>query len=307
MANFNPTDQIVALCAETVPGTPNATPTFLKVDRLAGDELQSTNDFVESNVIRSSRSSAGGRKYNFGTGGSLKTEFFRDAAVDLLIQSVLSGTWSSNVIKGGTTDTSFTYEKTYVDTTGTKQYWRAAGCQGTKLSLSCEASGMSSFSADILGYKDIVSTATMITGATYTNPSSTTKLCGLDITSVSVAGLTAPDFRKLELTVDQPREILDRFGNSGGRGIGASGMRKVSLSLEFYRSDWIPETLTSDTPIAVSFTIGGTGTGYTISLPAANITNRPQNSGDGAKQIVRMDFIGAEDSGTGTNIQITRL
>src|SRR4051812_7284544 len=89
-----------ALIKEATAGTTPATPAFLALDYIAGSEPNYTSDTVESQVITASRSSRGVRKTNFRVDGSIKTQLFRDTAIQTLFESGLSGTTASGTLKG---------------------------------------------------------------------------------------------------------------------------------------------------------------------------------------------------------------
>lgn len=302
----NTSDTTYAIIAEVVPGTVPATPAFQRVDYVQGSQPTFTSDFVNSQVVRSNRAAAAGRKTNFRVEGSLQVEFCRDAAVELLLQSALSGTWTTNVLKGAATDTSLTIEERMVEPPSTVLFKRHTGCQVSSFALSVTAEGMSEATFDIIGMGRTMA-ETIVTGATYTGPGSAQKLTGLDLTSVSVAGLTGLVATGARLTVSHDRSALTQFGTAQARGIATQGLRTVTLELDVYRGDNALETvLTSDTPIAVSFTIGAGANGYTILLPAA-VPALPSDDNGGPAVMTTLAFTGSLDSVTGTDVQITRL
>lgn len=305
MPNYNPSDISWALIKEVTPNTTPASPAFLKIDHIEGD-LQYNADFIESQVVKANRASAGGRKVGFKDEGSLKVHLHRDAAIDALLESALSGTFTSNTLKAGSTDTSLTIEKKLLASDASALYRRYTGCQVSKFALSCEASGNAEVTFDILGMAASTGTA-ILTSATYANASTTTKLTGLDIGTFTIAGLSSPEVRKVELSVEQNREAHDKFGSASARAIGTSGNHKVRLSVEFYRADWSPETLfaNSDTAVAVSFSIGTLTNGYTFTLPAA-VPMMPQMASDGSKELVKLEFAGSYDGTALTDISVTR-
>jgi len=266
---------------------------------------QLISDVITSSVQKRNRASGGARKANYRVEGSLKTQLKRDAAVDLLLESGLSGTFATNVLKAGNTDTSVTFEKKMLEG-ATPYYHRFTGVQVSSVSLSCEASGAAEISFGLIGMDRSTST-TAIASSTYAATASTTNLTGLDVSAVTVAGVSA-DFRSLELTVEHDREAQDKFGTPSARGIGTSGFRTVKLTVTLYRADLSVDTLfaKSDTPVAVSFTIGSALNGYTFALPAAT-ANIPQDSEDASKALVTIEFTAQYDNTALTDLQITKL
>ncbi len=301
----NPADTNYYLIAEATPGTTPATPAYQQILHVPGTMPTYVADVAASPVLQPNRTAGPDRKVLYRVEGGVATQLKRDAAHDVLLSSALSGAYATNVLKGAATDSSFTIQKRWQES-GATQYRNYKGCQVTSFKLTCDASGNAETSFDILGMNASLPTATMETGATYTAAASTTQLAGIDVSAVTVAGLTAT-YRSLELSVDAGRELLDSFGNTSASGVGQGSPRQVKLTLTFYRANLTPETvLTGDTPIAVSFTIGSTTSGYTFTLPKATFT-LPQDEEDGAKALVTVEFTGSYDVTTGTDISITKL
>lgn len=302
---MNPSDTTYAIIAEATAGTTPATPAFIPFDYIPGDMPTFTAELVTSNVLQSSRASAGARKAGFQVGGGLRTHFRRGTHLDLLMESALSGTYATNVLKAGNTDKSFTIEKKMLEG-ATPYFHRFTGCQVSDMTLTCDASGNAEIAFGIIGMNRSTATAA-IAGSTYTAVASSTNLMGLDVSAFTVAGLTAT-FRSFELTVSHSREAQDQFGQASARGIGTSGFREVRLKAQFYRADLSADTLlaTADTPVAVSFTIGSAANGYTFSLPAANYSV-PQDIEDNSKALVEIEFVAKYDNTAATDLSVTKL
>lgn len=310
MAGYNPSDISFSLIKETTAGTIPGSGALLKFDHVPGTAPAYTSDFIESPVLSAGRASGGNRKVNYRVEQGIKTHFCRDAAIELLLASALSGTWveagtvgdAGDTLKAGDTDSSLTIEKKVSGTTSL--YSRYTGCQVSKFALTVEASGNAEASFDVMGMGR--TTATTATSLTYSNASTKLKLAGPDVSSVTIAGLTGVQFRSLELSVEHNREAQDAFGSTAAVGIGTSGNRKVMLTLTFYRENFTPESvLAGDAAVAVSFTIGSGAEGYTVTLPAAT-ASVPSDEADGSKYLVKVEFSARRDATLGTDLQITR-
>lgn len=311
MPFYSTSDISFGLIKEVTAGTTPASGIYLKMDHVPGTAPNYTSDFLESPVLSANRSSAGNRKTNFRVDGGVKTHFCRDAAIELLLSSALSGDWvetgavgdAGDVLKAGDTDTSISIEKKVAGTPAL--YSRFNGCQVSKFALTCQASGNAEASFDFMGMGR--TTATTASALTYANASSNTKLNGADVSSVTIGGLSGVTFRSLELNVEHNREARDGFGLTSAIGIGTSGNRKVTLKVSFYRESFSPETvLAGDASVAVSFTIGSGVNGYTVTLPAAT-ANTPMDAEDGSKYLVEVEFTAKYDATAGTDLMITRI
>jgi hypothetical protein len=301
---MNPSDTTYSLLKETTAGTTPSTGAWIPFPYIPGDMPSFTADMVTSNVLQANRASAGARKAGFKVGGGLKTHFRRGNHVDALLESALSGAFATNVLKASNVDSSYSIEKKMIEA-GTPYYHRFGGCQVSDLSLSCDASGNAEISFGIIGMSR--ATATTVQGTTtYGTLAAAPNLMGLDVSAFTVAGLTAT-FRSLELSVSHNREAQDQFGQAAARGIGTSGFRTVQLKAQLYRTDLSADTLlaNADTPIAVSFTIGGVGNGYVVSLPAANY-DIPKDIEDNSKALIEINFTAAYDNTAATDLSITK-
>lgn len=304
MAFIDPSLHSVALVAEVTAGTIPATPAFQAFPFIPGTMPMLTADQLTSQVLKANRASGGSRKVNYGVKGGLKTHFRRDSAMNILLASGSSGTWTGGTLKAGRVDSSFAVEKIMSDGTN-NTYHRFVGNQVAKYTLDCQASGNAEFSCDLLGMDRQTST-TAIASSTYT-ASTGTQFAGADIGTVSIAGLTA-QYRSLTLEVSHNRELRDTFGQTSALGVGTSGFRTVTLKLQFYRTDLSADTLLAkaDTPIAVSFSAGTTGNGYSFTLPAANY-DVPNDIDDQSKALIEVNFVGSYDNTSGTDLSIVQL
>lgn len=311
MAGFNTSDISFAIIKETVAGTTPTTGAWLKIDHVPGTAPTFTTDSIESPVKTAKRASAGNRKTNPRAEGGLKSHLCRDAAIELLMQSAFSGVWTEagdtgegdDILKAGDVDTSFSIEKKL--TGAASLFTRFTGCQVTKMTLTVDASSNAEITFDILGMGRV--TAQVPTALTYSDASNKLKLAGEDVNAVSIGGMTNITFRALELTIEQAREPNDKFGAIQAFRIGATGNRKVTLKLSFYREDFQPETvLAGNAAVPVSFTIGGEGEGFKFDIPLATAAI-PTDVEDGSKVLVDVEFMAKYSNAAGTDVQVTRL
>lgn len=304
---INTSDHQFGVIKEVTAGTTPATPTFLVFPHASGTELQLSTDSVTSPIVRSSRASDGARKVNYRAEGSMKSQLFRAPVFELLLESALSGAFATNVLKAGNTDTSFTVEKKSTNS-GTALYHRYTGCQVSKLAISGSSDSVIDVNFDILGMNRSEST-TAIASSVYTQPTQTTlRLAGIDLNTVTIAGLASVAVDNFELSVEHDREALTQMGSTSATGIATGGMRKVTLSMRIYQVDLAPETLMarSDAAIAVSFRIGTTTDGWQFDIPAANF-DVPQHEADGAKAFYTVNFTAKYDNTSSTDFIITKL
>lgn len=301
----NPSDTTYSIVREVVFGTTPATPAFKSFDYIPGSDLSYDMKSLNSDVLKQNRAAAGYRKVGGNVSGSLKSQLRRDTNIDMLIESIVGGAFTTNVAKGGNTDFSHTIEKKMVDS-GNSMYWRYTGVQVSKLGITASSDSNAEVSFDFVGMGSPLPTSAIITGATYTAPTQGTLLTGLDFGTITVAGLTAV-FSSLDFSIDQTREAQPALGSAYAVGVGASGNRAVKLTLKLYRKDISPETLFyGDTPVAVSFSIGTGANGYKIDLPVC-VAATPKNEVSGSSALVSIDLMAQYDPVSGTDVMFTRL
>lgn len=299
----NPSDRSFGIIAETTPATLPATGVLLGVDYTPGRRPTYTADSLTASNLRANRSSAGARRVNFRGGGGWNFQLKRDAAIELMLASVVSGSFTANVLKASNVDSFFSIEERLIEGAGSL-YQRFLGCMGVSFTVACTFNGNADAAVDIIGMNR--QTATTATALTYAPSSTRTPLTGLDVSNIVVGGLTLHDFMELNFAVRHTRDAQGRFGSASARGIGTSGIREVTLSLRGYRKDFSPETVIGDTPITVSFDIGTGVNGYNIQLPAA-YGSLPSDEDQGSNATVLLNFTGAFDTTAATDLVITRL
>lgn len=305
MAGFNPSDNTYAIVVEATAGTTPATPAWQTVAHIPGTMPELTAENITSPTLAANRASAGSRKTGYSVTGGLAVHFRRNTAIETLLESALSGAWSTNVLKAGSTDKNFTIQKSMKNGAGTTDYVRFTGCQVSSFNLKCDASGIAEATFDVIGMGRDSSNAA-VSGATYPAGTNATPLVGLDVDNVTIAGVTGT-FNSLDLTIEHSREAQDQFGSASARGIGTSGFRNVTLVLTMYRDAIDQEdALLGDTPVAVSFDIGTGTSGYTITLPAA-YCDLPKDVEDNSKNLIQMTFQASYDATALTDVSITRL
>jgi hypothetical protein len=301
----NPSDNIFAIVKELVEGTTPATPAFKYLDIIQGNELKLDSKLLSSAVLKQNRGMAGLAKVATSITGSLKTEFRRDEAYDMLLESALSGTFSGNVLKGSTTDSTYTIEKRMSEL-GVLDYQRFVGMTASKFGLTVDATSFVETTFDMIGMGRSNGSA-IVTGATYTAPTQGVLLDGTDVGTITIAGLNTI-YLSLELSVEHNREAKFALGNIGSTGTGTSGPRTIKLTMKGYRKGLTAYSASaSDAPQAISFSIGTAANGYRFDLPAAVYSAHANDETNGSNAFVNLEWMCQLDPTAGTDIIITKL
>lgn len=307
---INPSDTEFAIVKETVAGTTPATPAFLRLETIVGSNLNATADPIVSQTRRKGRTNAGQRLVNPRVEGTLNTEFTADdAATNLLLQSAFSGDFDADgLLKAGTKETDLTVERKWIDG-ATNMFTRYFGCQVSEFALTAEFGGIVTADFTVLGRGRAAPSNTALAGANYADASSAPKFAGPDVKNIVIGGLGEVDYSTLTLTVTQDRATQGKLGSAFARGIGTAG-KTIELVALLYRKDFGPENLIQNgienPAVSISFDVEFNGAGYRIIIPAAQ-PSFPEDSEDGANQMVSVTFSPLGDAVSGTDIMIQKL
>lgn len=155
---------------EVTYGTPPATPVFasIPISKMTGGVSMSK---LVDDTIRGDRQITDVRNGAISSKVELNTKL-RYGAYDALIEAVMCGTWTTNVVHQGVTYRAFTGERHFADISD-KPYFRHTGLEFDKFSIKCSKDAL--IEADFSGMsQDENSYAAIITGATYGSIPTTT-------------------------------------------------------------------------------------------------------------------------------------
>lgn len=301
MALVSASDITSSIIAETVFGTtPTTTATRYELP-LGADAalLTAAATTIASQTKRPNRASNGSRRAMINPEGSFDIRFQRHAFMDILLQSALSGTFATNVLKAGTTDSSFSV----IHRLAPDMYKVFAGMMVNGFSISTTGNDEVKSSWNLMG-------ASMINSATdnalaVTSITGTTEFIASEVQSITVAGQTLAvaqiDF---ETNLDRTRRPV--LGSNTGLAFGVNGLRDTTITVRAYRESLAIDAAITGAAQAVSFDVGTTGGGYRFQAPAA-YGDIPVDSMSDGSAFVTITFKPGYDATAGTDLVITRL
>ena len=289
----------LAYIAEVTYGTTPATPAF-QVINPTSHSLGLEKETFQSETIRSDRQLNDFRHGVRQVSGDIGIEF-RDASWDDLLQAVMMGTWSTDVLKAGTTRRSFTIERFFSDIT---RYRRAVGCEFNSFSLECPASGIVTGTFGVIGMDD-TGAGTAIASSSYTadpNENVMDSLSG----SITVGGSAVTCITSIKLTLENGIENLPVVGEVT-RIRGAAGRSIVTGELTaFYQDDTLLDAFDNESEVAIVFILtDGTAT-YTFTLPKVKFTGGKPEVGGEREVSITMPFQAIYSSSDATQLKIER-
>jgi len=290
----------LAAIAEVTYGTTPTTPAFSTM-RHNSCNIGLSKDAVESEEIRGDRQITCFRHGNKSVGGDIEGELAY-GEYDSLIEAALCGTWSTDVLKAGTTRRSFTIERTFQDIT---QYVRYTGCEVNTMSISIAPNSMVGVSFGFIG-KDQSIAQTAIASSTY---SALTDTCQFDSFTATISEGGSPIALVTEAEITLENGIEPQFVVGSSTTLRPSiGRCNVTGSITVYLEDQAMLTkFQNETESSLDLTLTDPdGNTFQIEIPKLKYTSgQPDVSGEGSVT-VSMDFQAIYDSVDASNIVITR-
>lgn len=290
----------IAYVPEVTYGTTPATPAFKKV-RHTGVTLGLSKDSITSEEIRDDRQISVHRHGNRKVGGDISGELSYGSFDDLL-EAVLCGTWSTNVLKAGTTRRSFTFERKFADI---GQYLRYTGCELNTMELTVAPNQMVSVAFGVVG-KDQSIAQTAISGATYTDVSTTEPFDSFTGT-ITEGGVAIATVTELSLSLENGIEPQFAIGSSTTRRPTIGRSKLTGKITAYFEDEDLLAKFQNETESSLEFTLTDLdGNDYTIELPLTKYNSgQPDTSGEGSVTIP-LDFVALFDAGEASQIKVTR-
>jgi len=290
----------LAAIAEVTYGTTPTTPAFTTL-RHNSCNIGLSKDAVESEEIRGDRQITCFRHGNKSVGGDIEGELVY-GEYDSLIEAAMCGTWSTDVLKAGTTRRSFTIERTFQDIT---QYVRYTGCEVNTMSISIAPNSMVGVSFGFIG-KDQSIAQTAIASSSY---SALTDTCQFDSFTATISEGGSPIALVTEAEITLENGIEPQFVVGSSTTLRPSiGRCNVTGSITVYLEDQaMLAKFQNETESSLDLTLTDPdGNTFQIEIPKLKYTSgQPDVSGEGSVTI-SMDFQAIYDSVDASNIVITR-
>jgi hypothetical protein len=285
---------------ESAFGTTPATPAF-KAIRHTGTTLGLSKDAIESEELREDRQIAHYRHGNKAVSGDINFELSYESFDDLL-EAVMCGTWTTDVLKASTTARSFTIERHHEDI---DKYIRSTGCSFNSMSLSVAPNSMVTGSFSVIG-KDLTTAGTAITGATY--PAATTTDPFDSFTgAITEGGSSIAVVTALELNIENGMEAQYVVGDSTTLQPPLAKSTVTGSITAYFENTTLIDKFINETSSAITFTLtDAAGNDYVFNMPNVKYNSGNPEVGGAGAITVTLDFIALFDSGISSQLAITR-
>lgn len=290
--------------AEVTRGTTPATPT-MKPIRKTSCSLSQDREGFQSETLRDDRAITDYRLGAYKVGGDIGVELAYGEFDDLL-EAVIGGTWTANVLKMGTTRRYFTFEELFADWAAGKKYQRYRGCEMDKLTLTfAKSPAMIKGAFSVVG-KDLALDTAISAGETYAS-ANTNKPFSSFVGSLTEGGSAQASITELSITLENgldPQYVLfDPASQSTD--IGRSNITgQITARFE---SEALQEKFLNETESALLVTvIDPDGNSLAIQLPRIKYTGHKHDvTGEGSISQV-MPFQALYHTSSASNIVVTR-
>ncbi len=288
--------------AESTYGTTPSSPTWTPCPH-TGTTLALTKDAIESEKLRGDRQVEDFRHGNKSIGGDISCEL-EYAAFDGLLEAALGGTWSSDILKAGTTRRSFTFERKFADL-ATAEFHRYSGCEINSFALSVAPNQLIGLTFGVVG-KDLALATASVANSTYSAAAVETPFDSFT-GSIQEGGSTIAVVTALDLTLENGLEPLFSVGSQTTTQPAIGKSRVTGTLTTYFNSKTLYEKFVNETSSSIRLTLTDLdGNDYIIEIGNVKYNSgQPDVAGEGPITIA-MDFVGLYDVSDASNIVITR-
>jgi len=291
----------LAYIGESTFGTTPATPQFVNLP-INSHSLDLTKDRVEGNEIQADRMSRTDRHGNRQAGGSIEVDL-RMGDFDELIQSAFMGTYTTNVIKVGTTPKYFSIEDAANDVT---QFRLFTGMTVSSLSVSIAPNQMVTGTFDMVGKNMAQAQAT----ASDATPTAASTNAPFD----SYSGTITDGGSGLAIVTSLDFSITNSFAPNFVVGSATAAQLEFGMAVVegtmtiYYEDEVIINKFLNETESALSVTVDDpTGTNdYTFLFPRVKYNGASVPLQNPQSRLITVPFVALFDTSEATNLKLTR-
>ncbi|MGO8093223.1 phage tail tube protein [Rhizobium leguminosarum] len=297
----------LAYVMEATPGIIPATPTW-KIARYVTEGLTLDKQTVSSDEVRPDRNRSDVTDVGRQVTGPINT-LLSYGTFDDWLAALLANDWATNVLKNGNVVKTLAFEKTF-ELGATDVYARYRGCRMNTLDLQLNAKQNVTANWGVMGIGSPNPDTAIVTGATYTDPTTTPVLnAALNVGSLVMTGVTAsPKLQALSLRITNNIYAVDVLGQYETYDFGL-GLFEVSGSMTaVFENKDLFDAVINHSDLTLNFTIGAsTGNKYTFSVPKLKLTNgSPVGPGNGRAVVMECPFTAIIDATAAASLVVTR-
>jgi|TARA_A100001391_G_scaffold205427_1_gene206152 hypothetical protein len=285
--------------AEVTPGTTPATPTLIEIPIAGIPTLNVAKDVNRSSRINSNRQSNTVRHGTRRSEGEIPIELaYGD--FDALFESLMHGTWATNVLKVGTTQKFFTLERRFPDIS---EFQPFTGCMMNTFSLSAQPNGMITGNFGVLGLGGMTpASATVATTSTATPGNEPFD----GFTGTITEGGASANITALELSITNNGALPYVIGSDTAPGVNSGMFAATGTVTAFFETEALINKFLDETESALAVTFEGINGGdLAMALPRLKYTGSSITEADEGL-LVSMPFEALYSTADSTTLTLTR-
>ena len=288
--------------AETSFGTTPASPTFAYLP-FNTHSIDLTKDRVEGNEIQSDRMTRVDRHGNKQAGGSIETDL-RKADFDELFESAFFSTFSTDVLKVGTTPKYFTMEDEAADIS---QYRLFTGMAVSNMSVSIAPNQMVTGSFDMVGKTMTQSGSTGSTGGTPTAASTNQPFDSYSGT-ISDGGSAISIVTSIDFSLANSLAPTFVVGSDAAQSLEYGRAVVEGTMTVYYEDETLINKFLNETESSIEVSVDDpTGSNsYTFLFPRVKYNGASVPVQNPQSRLITMPFVALYDATEDTNIKLTR-
>jgi hypothetical protein len=291
------------IVAESAYGTTPTTPA-LKTLPITGTTLALSKETFQSQILRSDRQISDFRHGTKQVGGEINVEL-KAIDFDDVLQALLGGTWTEDVLKAGTTRRSFTLIREFADSGDATKFHRFTGVEFNTLKLNATPGGIVTATLGVIG-KGLSLDAAKPTDST-TAEANATQVFDAFGGTVKEGGSTIAVVTELSLNLDNGMGARFVVGSAETLQPSQGRSNLTGQVTAYFEDHALLNKFINETESSLQFTLTDGTNSYEILVPRIVYSGgQPDVSGEGPVTLA-MPFQALLDSDTtDTNIQITR-
>jgi len=299
-----------AYVAEVTPGTiPATTPGFKTLHRPAIMQ-------AKAQTIQGQSLIAGGRRLGRAVNGIDVTGALESPLIygvyDDLLATLLQGTWATNVMKDGKSETTVTIENTMAaGVGGASTMLRYRGVEAVSGTLSLAAREAAKLSLTFAGRASDDATVTGLVGATYTDPTEADPLSsGADVGTIVMTGFTPDCIQSLNISLAfEGRDLQPRVSSNDLCGINRGNFLPVLTARMYIGENFLAiynAARVKGSAFSVTVPLGSVTTEkYTLVFPKCNFGATEIDQG-GAALMQSIEILPQYDASSSATLIVTR-
>lgn len=294
----------LAFIAESAWGTTPGSPTLTAL-RFNNTNLKQASDTKVSEEIRTDRQIPDIIRMGARAIGDIGAELSY-GTFDTLLESLMQGAWTTNVLSNGSTRKSLTIEKSINESTPYYELFKGMEVGSARFNFAVNE--IVTLTLSLMG-KHAGASASSVTGSAITAaPTGPVMNCNSGITAITEGGGALAQVLSISLNVDNGSRFKHELGNTQPIELGYARHLVSGELRAYFQNVTLYNKYLNNTASSLAWTVSDGTSSYAFSLPAIEYMDGAELETPGSDQdiIVRMPFHAKRDTVTGKTMRITR-